>query len=52
VLLDTIERCDFGFGRRCRDVRRATSCECDACERIAAVSRQATEWIAPAGSIP
>ena len=34
MLLDTIERCYFGFRRRRRDVRRATSCECDACLRI------------------
>jgi len=34
MLLDTIESCYFGFRRRRRDVRRATSCECDACERI------------------
>lgn len=34
VLLDTIERCYFGFRRRRRDVRQATSCECDACMRI------------------
>jgi uncharacterized protein YndB with AHSA1/START domain len=34
LLLDTIERCYFGFRRRRRDVRQATSCECDACMRI------------------
>ena len=34
LLLDTIERCYFGFRRRRRDVRQATSCECDACIRI------------------
>ena len=34
VLLDTIERCYFSFRRRRRDVRQATSCECDACLRI------------------
>jgi uncharacterized protein YndB with AHSA1/START domain len=34
MLLDTIERCYFGFRRRRRDVRQATSCECNACERI------------------
>ncbi len=33
-LLDTIERCYFGFRRRRRDVSQATSCECDACIRI------------------
>jgi hypothetical protein len=34
MLLDTIERCYFGFRRRRRDVRQATSCPCDACIRI------------------
>ncbi len=34
MLLDTIERCYFGFRRRRRDVRQATSCECSACVRI------------------
>jgi hypothetical protein len=34
LLLDTIERCYFGFRRRRRDVRQATSCECKACVRI------------------
>jgi hypothetical protein len=34
LLLDTIERCYFGFRRRRRDVRQATSCECTACARI------------------
>ena len=34
LLLDTIERCYFGFRRRRRDVRQATSCECAACVRI------------------
>ncbi len=34
LLLDTIERCYFGFRRRRRDVRQATSCACDACIRI------------------
>jgi uncharacterized protein YndB with AHSA1/START domain len=34
ILLDTIERCYFGFRRRRRDVRQATSCECNACSRI------------------
>src|ERR1044072_9152211 len=34
MLLDTIERCYFGFRRRRRDVRRPTSCPCDACVRI------------------
>src|SRR5438552_12792525 len=34
LLLDTIERCYVGFRRRRRDVRQATSCECNACARI------------------
>jgi hypothetical protein len=34
MLLDTIERCYFGFRRRRRDVHQATSCECNACVRI------------------
>jgi hypothetical protein len=34
VLLDTIERCYFGFRRRRRDVRQASSCDCGACSRI------------------
>jgi uncharacterized protein YndB with AHSA1/START domain len=34
VLLDTIEHCYFSFRRRRRDVRQATSCECNACTRI------------------
>jgi uncharacterized protein YndB with AHSA1/START domain len=34
MLLDSIERCYFGFRRRRRDVRQATSCECNACVRI------------------
>jgi hypothetical protein len=34
MLLDTVERCYFGFRRRRRDVRQATSCECNACAQI------------------
>lgn len=34
VLLDTVEHCYIGFRRRRRDVRQATSCECNACSRI------------------
>jgi hypothetical protein len=34
LLLDTIERCYFGFRRRRRDVRQASSCDCNACARI------------------
>jgi hypothetical protein len=34
MLLDTIERRYFGFRRRRRDVRQATSCDCNACAQI------------------
>jgi hypothetical protein len=34
MLLDTVERCYLGFRRRRRDVRQATSCDCNACARI------------------
>jgi hypothetical protein len=34
MLLDTIEGCYFAFRRRRRDVRQATTCECNACLRI------------------
>ncbi len=34
MLLDTVERCFFGFRRRRRDVRQATACDCNACVRI------------------
>jgi uncharacterized protein YndB with AHSA1/START domain len=34
MLLDVIERCYFGFRRRRRDVKQATSCPCNACIRI------------------
>jgi hypothetical protein len=34
MLLDTIESCYLGFRRRRRDVRQATTCECNACVRI------------------
>ena len=34
MLLDTVERCYFGFRRRRRDIRQATSCECNACLQI------------------
>jgi uncharacterized protein YndB with AHSA1/START domain len=30
-LQDTIERCYFAFRRRLRDIRRASTCECNAC---------------------
>src|SRR3954454_18398868 len=30
-LQDVIERCYFGFRRRLRDVRQASTCECNAC---------------------
>ncbi len=34
MLLDTIEGCYFGFRRRRRDIRQATSCGCSACRQI------------------
>lgn len=34
ALLDAIERSYFGFRRRRRDVRQATTCHCNACIRI------------------
>jgi uncharacterized protein YndB with AHSA1/START domain len=34
LLLDTIERCYFGFRRRRRDMRQGTTCTCNACVRI------------------
>jgi uncharacterized protein YndB with AHSA1/START domain len=30
-LQDTVERCYFAFRRRLRDIRRASTCECNAC---------------------
>ena len=33
-LQDVIERCYFAFQRRIRDIRRASTCECNACTRI------------------
>ena len=30
-LQDTVERCYFGFRRRLRDIRQASTCECNAC---------------------
>jgi uncharacterized protein YndB with AHSA1/START domain len=34
LLQDTIESSYFAFRRRVRDIRQASSCECDACRRI------------------
>jgi hypothetical protein len=34
ALQDTVERCYYAFQRRVRDIRQASSCECDACTRI------------------
>jgi class 3 adenylate cyclase len=34
MLLDTVERCYFGFRRRRRDMRLGTTCACNACVRI------------------
>ena len=33
-LRDVIERCYFAFQRRIRDIRQASTCECNACVRI------------------
>jgi uncharacterized protein YndB with AHSA1/START domain len=48
LLLDTIERCYFGFRRRRRDVRQATTCECDACLRIPDLN---LKFVAHAGQV-
>jgi len=48
LLLDTIERCYFGFRRRRRDVRQATSCECNACMRIPDLN---LKFVAHVGSV-
>jgi hypothetical protein len=34
LLMDTLETTYFAFQRRLRDIRQATTCECDACLRI------------------
>ena len=34
LMQDTIEGAYFAFRRRVRDIRQASSCECDACRRI------------------
>ena len=34
LLIDVIERCYFTFQRRLRDIRQATTCQCNACIRI------------------
>lgn len=34
LLVDVVERCYFNFQRRVRDIRRATTCQCNACARI------------------
>ncbi|MDR7419778.1 MAG: DUF2652 domain-containing protein [Armatimonadota bacterium] len=34
MLLDTVEQCYFAFRRRVRDIRRATTCECNACVQV------------------
>ena len=33
ALLDAVERCYFAFRRRLRDIRQASSCDCNACMR-------------------
>jgi len=48
LLLDTIERCYFSFRRRRRDVRQATTCECDACLRIPDLN---LKFVAHAGQV-
>jgi Protein of unknown function (DUF2652)/Polyketide cyclase / dehydrase and lipid transport len=34
ILLDTLERCYFAFRQRLFSIRQASTCNCDACERI------------------
>jgi uncharacterized protein YndB with AHSA1/START domain len=34
MLLDAIDRCYFNFHRRLRDIRQATTCQCNACVRL------------------
>ena len=34
MLLDVVERCYFSFQRRLRDIRQATTCQCNACAQI------------------
>jgi hypothetical protein len=48
MLLDTIEGCYLGFRRRRRDVRQATSCECNACVRIPDLN---LKFVAHAGDV-
>ena len=38
MLLDTVEECYFTFQRRLRSIRRATTCECNACVLIPSLS--------------
>jgi hypothetical protein len=48
AILDTIEHCYFSFRRRRRDVRQATSCECNACSRIPTLN---LKFVAHAGKV-
>lgn len=34
MLLDAVDECYFAFRARVRDIRHATTCDCDACRRI------------------
>ena len=34
MLLDAIDKCYFNFHRRLRDIRQATTCQCNACVRL------------------
>ena len=47
LLLDTIERCYFGFRRRRRDVKQATTCACDACTRIPSLNLKFVAHVGP-----
>ena len=47
-LLDTVERCYFSFRRRRRDVRQATTCECNACAKIPTLN---LKFVAHAGQV-
>ncbi|MGQ0551357.1 MAG: DUF2652 domain-containing protein, partial [Armatimonadota bacterium] len=38
MLLDVVEQCYFSFQRRRRDVRQATTCQCNACAQIASLN--------------
>ena len=46
-LRDAIEHCYFAFQRRIRDIRQASTCECNACVRMPALDLKfvAHHWI-------